>query len=661
MTRSSSSPAMLKKWNRPLALASLLAPLACSHDLSRELEPGFRNAEARTFLGAADFTNARREYADALRLDPTDSEAAFGWALSDLLLLPDSAPVDDFFTHCSEGSLDVGRDVFGPNGILAQSEATIAGQASISLHEFAAPGAGAINLPFAPDAVRTRIATSGLVGHERRELALAVYERTSGGRWLSLYLNVDDVYRGDADITPLVAGLTIDVSRLDGYIDLFSFSPGDAAGSFANVSPSGTLRVVQVGTNPGDAVELELSRVEIAGFCPRVDQACQASRRIEGTIRDVVSPDLNINEGSIPFADLRSDAGPPARDELVVALDQCDSIDTRYLATQAELIGDLLAEDSRQLGVVLSKADASSFSFTIPARLLHIREDLPINATDVRALKAWVDLASAHVELAAQFQYLQDSLQSQMDEYDWFEPGETTPTRTRGFNPVVLAMHLEAGFLGREADFELDTYRTRLDSGLAAAVAALRGPAEAPGILDLQALPIRRLTGELADTIEAARVSITSATPVPIPSAPTYGFHLKAFFDAPLDRDRLKALSGLATLWSSTPGDAAQALNPSLVFDPFDRIANYEDWTGKYEGLTLLDAWTGGVIQMPDDISDRRCDDPTMCDGGFTCGGTGRCALEPPWFATEAAWRDASRNDWPIFVNTAMRDAFSLE
>jgi hypothetical protein len=645
---------------RKLCIA-LLALTACTHDLTEEL-PDERNSEAKTLLAASDFAGARDEYQAVLDSNPSNMEAAFGWALADLLLLLDSQPVNAFLDTCNQPHFMIARDVFGPNGVLAQAEAANAGNPRLTIHHRDRPEGGATDLRFAPEAVKSELQDWQSSGSTRHTIYVSVRERTgSSPRWLSFSVNVDDVIEGDQDITPLRSGLAVDVARMDGWISVFSSSElegGDIFGSQAQ--QSGRIVFEQIGTQPGDRLVARFERVIVPTYCST--SGCGAFYEIEGSIDDTLSAPVRIDQSQVPFGELEEDPGPPYRDELIVALDRCSPLTTEEIGRRIEEVGDLLARESMVLEIVTRASGAASFTYTIPKKLLHAREDLPISIVDARALKAAIDLASAFVELAAQYQYLQGTIQELIDERDvWIDdlsrpdPPMPVERRERSFTPASLAMALDAAFLVKDDAFELGTFRSRLDEGLAETAAALKEPKTQPGIFDFQALPVRRLSNDIAAGLEAVRASITSASPVSLPSAPLYQFHLKAFFDAPLDQDRLEVLSGLSSLWSVTRGDPnasyAYERNDHLEFEWAERIGE--------QGAATMAAWTGDAFAFPADKTAISCGDASACGEGYDCVSS-RCESKIPYLATSAAWDGSARDEWPVFVNPIVRDALDF-
>ncbi len=114
---------------RATIVALALLPLACSHDLSALFGPETKDREARSHLEAANMGAARGAYELVLRDYPSDVEALFGAALTDLMMLPESTPVRELLAACHQPPPDLAAQIFGANGIISQSVASGEGSA----------------------------------------------------------------------------------------------------------------------------------------------------------------------------------------------------------------------------------------------------------------------------------------------------------------------------------------------------------------------------------------------------------------------------------------------------------------------------------------------------------------------------------------------------
>lgn len=633
---------------RATIVALALLPLACSHDLSALFGPETKDREARSHLEAANMGAARGAYELVLRDYPSDVEALFGAALTDLMMLPESTPVRELLAACHQPPPDLAAQIFGANGIISQSVASGEGSAQVAIHYFPGQGGGASDLDFAPSRLLAQIMLPTDTS-PRTQVFLTARERdVPNPRWLYLQFNPDDLEKGDEAITSYEDGVEVAMDRLDGAVQFIDFqSSGRASGG--PMSPSGRLRFVHAGKRAGEPVEIELLDLRIPAGC---GGACgPETYGISGRLTDVISPPLSLDTSRIPFATVQADGGTPRREEMIVALDNCGAFDDRFVAARVRGLADVLTKDADRLGALLEAPQASSFAFTIPAKLFRAKADLPVNLSDVRALRGGLLILAAVLGIAAEYQYLNGDLIDEIEQYEWWENGETTPRLRRGFFPAALAMHLEAGFLTKPAGFDLSLPRQRLKAGLLELARALVQPEPQPGLLDLHASASGRLIEDLSAFFDVLGRSVDSAEPLSFPKDPLYQAHLARFFDNPLDADRIRQLTGLVRLWDTTQG-AADALpesrrNPSLVLKLVDQ-------------LSAIGQWSDGMLRYPPVRTTTACSEVELCSAGYQCAGT-TCELSPPWFASSSAWQGAVTHDWPAFIGTALREAIAVD
>lgn len=633
--------------NLQLTLLSVLALGACTHDLtpSEELKDQNGNDSARGHLSAVDFAAARAEYQDVLARSPSNVEANIGWVIADLLLLPDSAPVSELLRQCNESALTVADDIFGRDGILARAEASRQFTSSnVTLHYATSPNASYSNLNLAPVAIRSQL----LSWSSGRELYLSVREREPDPSSIYVSLNPDDVDSAPG-VQPLVDGTVIDLSRFDGYVGADHALESEIEYG-SDVPASGTITFVRAGQRAGDTIEVRFDDVVLPGYCPSAP--CEAVYRIDGTFVDTISIPTGLDPSRIPFADLQDDPGPPRRDADVVLFDRCDDIDRAFLAQRAKEIGDLLANQSAHLAVALATPNAANVRYTIPKGLLHVDADLPLDITDIYLLKGALDLASAVIELAAQYKVAEGRVQDMIADYcKWAdEDGDEVPecVDVRAFSPAALAMNFDMNLLDRVPAFDLSRVQQRLTAGLTATASALRENNTTPGIYDFQAPRVASHFMEVADALIAARDSITASAPVPLPSEPAIAVHLGSYFANPLDRARVLSLTGLSSLVVFEAGNSS---SPDW-YERNDRW--YLNLEFAEDGDALLNA-LGGLVTVPPN-NPAACSG-TSCGAGYRCNEVNICERAQPRFSTAAAWEHAlsSDDDWPVWVSDVLR------
>lgn len=649
----------------------LLAVASCTHHLGNplELETEKGNLDAHLSLQAADFESAREKYAAVLEADPRNAEAAFGYAISDLLTLPTWRPIKDILDRCNQPTFNIAREVFGPNGVLAREAAAASGTAEVAIHFFPSSGSGGARIDFEPTSVKSEIRLERQNEGEVRVLNIQLYDaRSQDGAVLSLSLNPDDLTKNDGTtVVAFAPEVSVPLDQLDGTLSIFDPArlQGASTWDFSSAPLGGILKVEQAGRLPGQTIRISLENMTLPATC--LDGPCTAVYGISGTIEDTLSERVDFDPASIPFGDVRSDAGPPRRSEVVVALEQCSPIDTSFITARLRDTGDLLAANAEKLSIV-AETDPS-FTFEIPKELLHARRDLLLNVTDAKVLLAAVQTAAAMIELLGQWRYAEGTLQDLVRNLViWEDPlGLIEPEQVelRDFDPVVVVDNLARTLLVRAPELDLGMMKLRLDRGLSAFAAAVDDPAPpSAGVFDFSVPATRRLFQELSGGLGALRVSLDAPSPVEWPEAALFRFQLRRIIDDPLDRDRILAATRLPALLRLEAGDASASnaadRNDRIVWEPEAFLGEMAAmFDGRGEDPAVIEAWLGGAIDLPADLRDRACTRNSDCGDGYTCAGE-RCEYDLPWAWTPSAWDQASRDEWPVFINPGVRDAFGL-
>lgn len=656
---------------RRMIFLALFAGVSCTHDLGGplELETEKGNLDAHLSLQSADFESAREKYAAVLEASPRNAEAAFGYAISDLLTLPSWKPVADVLERCNQPTFNIAREVFGPNGVLAREAQAASGTAEVAIHFFPSSGAGGARIDFAPTSVKSEIHLERRNEGDVRVLDIQLYDaRSQDGAVLTLSFNPDDLTKNDGTtVVEFAPHISVPLEQLDGTLSVFDPARLQDASTwnFSTVPLSGALSVEEAGRRPGEKLRIKLENVVLPATC--LDGACTAVYGISGTIEDSLSENVDFDPATIPFGTAEGDLGPPRRNALVVALEQCSPIDTGFIAARVRDLGDQLAANAEKLELVA--ATDPSFTFEIPRELLHAQRDLLLNVTDAKILLAFVQLAAASAELLGQWNYAEGTLQDLVQNFTiWEDPlGLIEPEQVeiRDFEPAAVADNLARTLLTRAPELELGMMKLRLDHGLAAFNKALEDPAPpSAGIFDFSVPATRRLFLELSSGIGALRSSLDASSPVEWPEARLFRFHLRQIIDQPLDRDRILAATRLSALVRLEPGDEFAPLaadrNDRLIWEPEMFTSHVSAmFDGRGEDPAVIEAWLGGAIDLPADLRDRSCSKNSDCGDGYTCAGE-RCEYDLPWVFTPSAWDQASRDQWPVFINPGVRDAFGL-
>lgn len=631
-------------------LAALLTTVACSHKLEEPEDRADRHiAEGDAQLAASQLTAARDSYNAALKLDPGNLHANFGSAIIDLLLLPDSKPVTDLLATCDQPAFDVEHKIFGPDGLLAQDEAIRQGSGSVTvLYRSSASGAF-VDAAFTADHYRTLRTESTndkgeLPTHYLQTRLSDVQVGDSGNPGsIDFSVNVDDIYGNDNDATPLTDGTVIEVSRMAGslyvWLDNNYWSPSG--------NTSGTI-TFHGGTQVGDSMTLELSNVTLEA-CRweevnpgEFHSVCGGQFRLSGAVSDTVSKDLALRAEDLPFGKVKEEEGPPHKEWIVSALDTCGpDFSTDLVGGKANDLAGVLAPITAKL-VRASAGGVTDFNFVLPKSLLHTDNDIPLNGTDLLALRTLTQAASTLLRLVGNYRYVDGPLVTLLGQFTYWFQGEGSPAsrQERGFLISPLADNLAATFLARALGFDVGPVQTVLDGALADFAAALRNHPTKPGILDFQRTHASAWSNQVADLVEAVRSSIGSPSPVAIPRNPLYAVHLKTYFDNPLDRDRILTLSGLTRLFTAKLG------NPSAT-DAYERNDQLE-MAGPKKPQDV-ETWSGGLVHVPADMSGTSCTTAAQCPASYTCETT--CKEPALVLVEESANREAFDGDWPAFVS----------
>jgi hypothetical protein len=498
-------------------LLVLVVLAGCSHDVDLEVD-GWHSFEAN------DLDRARALYEARLEEEPNHARSAAGWALADLLLLPESPPIKAFVERWNQPVFLIETAIFGDSGLLAKEDG--AGLGTIDLETTYRPTASASGATFSWNAptVRTELipTTDGVNTYE----ALVVTVRDSTNRTLELSFNREDIFEDDGVATPLVSGLSASIAEIDGSVEILE---GDGASSERSSTPaSGFVRFDRVDAK----IALQLIDVVIPAFC--ATPGCTAFYTVSGRIEDEVS-DVSIPPDQFPFGNVCAIQGPPFVNELVVAVDLSGRLDDEFLAGILAGLGDVFELQASRFE--LATAD-DTFGYTFPMRLFHIERDLPFNAADAAFFAAATHFAATVTELASQYRWWNGDLKALIREFD------RNGGLVRDFDPDLTARNILEYTLEPRADFDLSVVRDRAALALSAFERALTLETDQPGIFDFRAFAVRSLSDQFAEYAAAARRSITSPEPLVPASAPNWTLHLKKFFDDPPRRSNIEARLG---------------------------------------------------------------------------------------------------------------------
>jgi hypothetical protein len=633
----------------------------CTHPLENplELETRVRNDEARAMLAKADFDSARELYRTVLDADASDPEAAFGFVLSDLLMAPLWEPVKELFGRCFQPRFDLSIEVFGEQGVLAREAKAKAGTSNLEIFHFPRVTSGATKLDFQPTSIKAEIYTER-DGSRRVELRL--YDaRRADGAFVAVVLNPDDLTKNDgSNIVPAADGAVVSLHELDGSVSIFDPSRLDPT-SLAYVSSyplEGSLHVLRAGRAPGESIAVSLDGIRLPADC--LDPSCSASYELRGQIQDVISERVDFRPEAFPFYGVEADPSSPRRSAEIVAIEQCSATEASFVLAKVRQVGDRLAEDAAILEAA-ANAEAE-FSFSVPKQLLYAERDLVLSVTDARVLRGLMLLGAGLIELVSQWQVADGSIQDMISTYWFFEDPTGTMLETvsiRDFEPRLVVEKLGRKLLERAPNFDLTQVKVRFDEGLRAVFLAIDDRTlDAEGIFDFSASSSGRLFADLASAASLMRASLDSGGPLTWSDAELYRFHLGALFEEPLDRHKIYAGTRVNHLLSLEPGDGTS--NDRVVWEGEKFwIEARAFFDGSAADLDLVETWIGEAIDLPVNKSEQTCVQSSECGQGYSCP-RGQCVAELPYLFTRTALESAVRDEWPVFLNPGVRDAFDF-
>ncbi|HHO53669.1 MAG TPA: hypothetical protein ENK18_23055, partial [Deltaproteobacteria bacterium] len=246
-----------------------------------------------------DYVGARAAFEACVLADPSDGGAQLGLALSELLLLPDWAPVLDVLGRCGQPT-DVTDQLYGPNGELDALGQEFSGSVSVTIDHVTDAGSTAMSVLSQPKVVYSDLLEYWIDAPpspgRHRYIQIDIADSFSYANNLWMQLDLDDVYEDGSDVE-LTAGMVLDVADLSPHavnLHLGCDQPGSSCAGWIQSSyqPEGTITVVSVGESYGDLIELELDLRE-PSWC--AGGACSERWDIRGTVSDTLSVDYDLS------------------------------------------------------------------------------------------------------------------------------------------------------------------------------------------------------------------------------------------------------------------------------------------------------------------------------------------------------------------------------
>lgn len=522
-------------------------------------------------LWRADVVGARAAYHAARSLGPNPS-AALGRAVTDLLLVLQTAPISDVLLRCGLSQTALVDALVADGGVWAQAAADRAGDAAFVLSDASGLSqhvADEVHMRVGPDGTRLLVARTAA-----EELRVALPADAAGV-----------LGRGDfgGQVTLISGG------------DTFVWAPG-APGS------------VQVITTHNPQLSVVLTDLELTGP--------PGSVTLSGSVIDLPAAAPSWL-GSV----LGQTSGTRA---LVALLDQCSAEVTEpWLRDAAVSVAQHLVPVAADLAEAAAAPPAQQL-LQLPPGLTRLPRSLNLTARDAEMLRGVVQLSRAALLTLGQYRVAgRNALGLSHPVSQWVTQGQLhtvgpdgvvdTPGRVLDVN--LLATELSAQLLAPTA---MDTPISLEDArvALGAALTALRtsaGNTGAPeGLVRWTALESRGLVVVLTTVLDTLLASLPSgAQPVPIPGSPGMAAALAHAFDQPVDHQALVSANGGAPLCVAFPG-SPQGLTPP------SRDARVL-WTDHGFSSALWNA----VLELPS-ITAVPCD-PLASDN--SCGANARCAI----------------------------------
>lgn len=610
---------------------------------------------ADDYLKSSNVAAARSAYTAALAANPNDSHAAFGAALTALLLLPDDPAVDALLDACGQPHLNFSQQLFGPGGTLAQDRDARRGTGTLALATRQGPSAEWTKVAFVGDVFRTTSQAVSLPGKSDQALQVQVLDHSFAGRQtaqLRLEVSYSNAVLPGLPAQRLADGLVVPADQFGGTIRVSLPSADGLVWDTYEHPVSGNFVFTKVGTGAaGDAVTVELVNLELEGRPASCSGTCGPDAwpylKLSGSVSDTISGPIRL---TLPFAGLSADDGPPHREPLVVLLDQCPSLSAERVREKAVALLGVLEEAAGDLAVVLADPSAEVFQFRVPGGLFFVDGDIPLNITDARVARAALEVLLALGHGLTQYRTLAKRFDELMGEYQlWLDTeGALTSRQERGFLVQALAAELNDVFLGREPGFDLAGARTWLAAALADARLAMAREPKNTGVFNFQTPNAKSFAADFNAQVEFLQTTLLKPGLQGFPHAPDYMLDLNAFFLAPVDLQTLHQ--------SATDGHGVFVFYPGnpdgvTAFERNDRMdVDYEGVAKAFEP----------VFQLPADLSDKPCDPKTPCPGRYACvvdlpnSDTGHCQIPGFRFLDkDALERAVPASGDPAFLNTA--------
>lgn len=526
--------------------------------------------QASSSLADGNISDAMTQYDQILEKDPNNTEAAFGAALTRLMMLAESSPSNQILQSLGQPALKLSNFV-GQDGYLAAWDNINA--ATITLDGFEGPFFARNGDP--PFNYSYRRTESVLSDEEQNAIYDQINQLEDGEQpspeerqridelysQLNATVEVECSYRGVAfefqnadqsvngsltiytSVSVLVLSKKKEIAALKKMevievgqearqycgvsknIYLSVWTP-DSYYNDINEEGSGTIIIKQIGENINDTVEIEFNQVTLKNRWASDNNTITLNGNFKDTITDF-APDKSQ---FFPFTNL------PPNDEWSPNGDFINRTKLGRIFSQAVdgLTVDQLQEQLsgyiplyQKIRDLLEKADKDdSFQFLIPKRLFFGTKDISINRLDLKTLRAGVDFSMAGL-------YMLDSWSFPIDLGALYnENGETLISQQELVNQLNQ-------FFDLKADHHLDEAQSAFAQGLENLVNGfdLLDTVSVDGIIEKNAQTIGGYA-ELSNLVEIIQKSLSDQQIFPY-TDPVVTINLKTFFQNPPDASQI--------------------------------------------------------------------------------------------------------------------------
>lgn len=340
--------------------------------------PSIENAAS--YLSDGDIENAKSQYDSLLEDDATNSQAAFGAALTRLALLSENSTTQSALSDLGQMQFAI-SNFLGDSGYLANLNSINA--ASVELDGYTSPFYGTTTHSTLNYSNRSQSTVTMHFNDSNNDIDLKIsiiYSANcvnsdtgytfSNGDSIDVSDSVQDLTDCNNYVTPI--SITVRTSKNDGYNTYYTIH------STSSTTPSsGSVQFDTVNSSNGEIFAITLNNVVLYNNSDSIT--------LNGTVSDTIHDATKTNgspENYLPFAHL-------------------DAYSLGYLLSEADdtlTLSDLQTYSQQyiplyqEIQTLLETADQSDdFSFTIPKESFYANKDITFNRIDLKTIRAGID------------------------------------------------------------------------------------------------------------------------------------------------------------------------------------------------------------------------------------------------------------------------------